>query len=226
MYNQNIIQQAKQLRKKGLTYFEINKKLGTKIAKNTLSYWSRDIILPNWYKDKVIKINKKNLIKARTVAMSINKIKRKKFLLFLKEKNLHLVEKINTSLQKLLLSILYLGEGARSSIASTLTLGSSSTLIIKLYLKLLKNCYPIDNSKFRVRIQCRFDQNIKDLEDYWGKITTIDKKQFYPTYIDQRTKGKPTLKKDYKGVCTIHYFDKKIQLELIFLANAIIEKII
>ena len=25
MYNQNIIQQAKQLRKKGLTYFEINK---------------------------------------------------------------------------------------------------------------------------------------------------------------------------------------------------------
>lgn len=226
MYKKTLIFQAKQLRKKGLTYNEINKDLGTRILKNTLSYWCKDIILPNWYRDKLIKINKKNLIKARTAAININKIKRKKFLLFLKEKNLPLVEKINTSLQKLLLSILYLGEGAKSLIASTLTLGSSNALIVKLYLKLLKNCYPIDNSKFRVRIQCRFDQNIKNLEDYWRNVTKIDKKQFYPTYIDQRTKGKPTLKKDYKGVCTIHYFDKKIQLELIFLANAIIEKII
>jgi len=84
----------------------------------------------------------------------------------------------------------------------------------------------MDDTKFRVRIQCRFDQSIKDLENYWENITSINRKQFYPTYIDKRTKGKPTLKKDYKGVCTIHYFDRKIQLELIYLADAIIEKII
>jgi len=137
-----------------------------------------------------------------------------------------LVKKIDIYLYKLLLSILYLGEGAKYGRSSTLTLGSSNPLIIKLYLKLLKKSFTIDNSKFRVRIQCRFDQNIKKLEKYWKETTAIEKKQFYPTYIDKRTKGKPTLKKDYKGVCTIHYFDKKIQLELIYLADAIIEKII
>jgi len=124
------------------------------------------------------------------------------------------------------LSVLYLGEGAKYGRSSTLTLGSSNHLIIKLYLKLLKNSFAMDDTKFRVRIQCRFDQSIKDLENYWENITSINRKQFYPTYIDKRTKGKPTLKKDYKGVCTIHYFDRKIQLELIYLADAIIEKII
>lgn len=226
MYKKTLIYKARQLREKGLTYHEINKKLGTKIFKNTLSYWCKDIILPNWYKNKVGKINRENLKKARLIALGINKIKRENFLSLLREKNLHLIKKIDISQQKLLLSILYLGEGAKYGKSSTLTLGSSNPLIIKLYLKFLKNCFSIDNSKFRVRIQCRFDQNIKDLEDFWGKVITIDKKQFYPTYIDKRTKGKPTLKKDYKGVCTIHYFDRKIQLELIFLANAIIEKII
>ncbi|OGK53226.1 hypothetical protein A2970_00970 [Candidatus Roizmanbacteria bacterium RIFCSPLOWO2_01_FULL_44_13] len=217
---------AVDLRTKGYTYSEIQKKLGIRIAKSKLSYWCNKVILPGWYKSKVDKINKNSLKKARLIALDINKIKREKYLSLLKEKNSHLIKKIDVSQQKLLLSVLYLGEGAKYGRSSTLSLGSSSAFIIKFYLKLLKNCYFIDDSKFRVRIQCRFDQNIRKLEDYWEKVTKIDRKQFYPTYIDKRTQGKPTLKKDYMGVCTIHYFSKEIQIELIFLADAIIKKII
>ena len=75
MYNRNIIQQAKQLRKKDSLILKLIK-IRNKIAKNTLSYWSRDIILPNWYKDKVIKLIKK-FNKGKNSAMSINKIKEK-----------------------------------------------------------------------------------------------------------------------------------------------------
>ena len=78
------------------------------------------------------------------------------------------------------------------------------------FLKLFKNCYNIDESKFRVRIQCRFDQNVDALVEFWHEVTKIKKEQFYPTYIDKRTQGKPTLKKDYKGVCTIQYFNTEI----------------
>ena len=170
MHDQAIINKVRKLRKKGLTYFEINEKLRISILKNTLSYWCKDIVLPIWYKDKIEKINKLNLIKARTTAIRINKIKRKKFLLSLKEKNSHLLKKTNIPFQKLLLSVLYLGEGAKYGRSSTLTLGSSNHLIIKLYLKLLKNSFAMDDTKFRVRIQCRFDQSIKDLENYWENI--------------------------------------------------------
>ena len=59
------------------------------------------------------------------------------------------------------------------------------------------------------------------IKKFWHKITGISLKQFYPTYVDKRTKGKKTKKKGYKGVCAIHYFDTEIQLELELLADAI-----
>jgi hypothetical protein len=219
-------QKATALRKLGKTYSEIQKELKTKIAKNKLSYWCKGVVMPPWYKKKIIKINIANFSKARSLGQKALSEKRQTYLENLAKNNLVDISRLDKYTQKLLLSILYLGEGAKHSRSSTLTLGSSNPMIIKLYLKLLKNCYSIEKSKFRVRIQCRFDQNINDLEDYWEKITEIDKKQFYPTYIDQRTKGKPTLKKGYKGVCTIHYFNKEIQLGLGFLANEVIKKLV
>lgn len=219
-------QKVKELRKKGKTYSEINKELNIVMPKNTLSYWCKGVILPSWYLKKIKHLNIESLKKARVASLKINKEKRRKYLTLLLKKNTDSIKKINISTQKLLLSILYLGEGAKYISAPCLTLGNSNPLIIKFYLKLLKNCYTIDKSKFRGRIQCRFDQNIKALESFWINITGIEKKQFYPTYVDRRTIGKPTLKKNYNGVCTIHYFDAKIQIELELLAKLIIDKVV
>lgn len=219
-------QKVRELRKKGKTYSEIIKKLNITIPKNTLSYWCRGVILPIWYLKKIKQLNIESLKKARSTALKINTEKRRKYLTLLLKKNSDFVNKINISTQKLLLSILYLGEGAKYISAPCLTLGNSNPLIIKFYLKLLKNCYTIDKSKFRARIQCRFDQDIKILENFWIIATGIEKKQFYPTYVDKRTIGKPTLKKNYNGVCTIHYFDAKIQIELELLAKLIMDKVV
>ncbi|MDO8741837.1 MAG: hypothetical protein Q7J11_01700 [Candidatus Roizmanbacteria bacterium] len=219
-------QKVRELRKRGKTYSEINQELKTTIPKNTLSYWCREIILPSWYSEKIKNLNKESLKKARVTGLNINKEKRRKYLSLLLKKNSDSIKKINVSTQKLLLSILYLGEGAKYISAPCLTLGNSNPLIIKFYLKLLKNCYTIDKLKFRGRIQCRFDQDIKVLENFWVSITGIEKKQFYPTYVDKRTIGKPTLKKNYKGVCTIHYFDARIQIELELLAKLIMDKVV
>ena len=63
----------------------------------------------------------------------------------------------------------------------------------------------------------------KSLEGFWRKIIGVPYQQFYPTYIDQRTVGKKTLKKGYKGVCVLLYFDTSIQLELELLADSVIK---
>ena len=156
----------------------------------------------------------------------VNKEKRNIYLNSLINRNTHMLESIDSKVQKLLLSILYLGEGAKYKSTKSLMLANSNPNIIRLFLKLLKNCYNIDDSKFRVRIQCRYDQNTELIEDYWRDITKINRKQFYPTYVDKRTKGKPTKKKEYRGVCSVQYFSTEIQLELEFLAEAIISKIL
>ena len=66
----------------------------------------------------------------------------------------------------------------------------------------------------KCRISYRADQNIKSLQNYWSRLTGISLKNFYKTIPDPRTIGKPTKKKDYKGVCVVTCAGSHIQLEL------------
>jgi hypothetical protein len=211
------------LRTEGFTYSEINAKLKTKISKSTLSSWLKNINLSSEQKLKLERNISQKLRKSQEKAWQVNKIKRTKYLSHLKNKNQSLLKEINPEIEKLLLSILYLGEGSKSKSTDHLSLASSNPNIIRLYLFLLKNCFDIDASKYRVRIQCRADQNIKKLEKYWLNLTKIPKKQLYPTYIDKRTINKPTQHVNYKGVCTIIYFDRSVQYELEFLADSVVK---
>ncbi|MBI4079144.1 MAG: hypothetical protein HY429_02505 [Candidatus Levybacteria bacterium] len=75
--------------------------------------------------------------------------------------------------------------------------------------------------KIRCTVQCRADQDIIVLEKFWLDVTKIPRRLFYKAQIDPRTRGKPTKKKDYKGVLRIDYFDTKVQLELESLAQLV-----
>ena len=70
-------------------------------------------------------------------------------------------------------------------------------------------------------MQCRADQDVIALEEFWINATKIPKRLFYKSRIDPRTYGKPTLKSNYKGVLRIDYFDTKVRIELESLANLI-----
>ncbi|MBL7156219.1 MAG: hypothetical protein ISS87_01310 [Candidatus Pacebacteria bacterium] len=122
---------------------------------------------------------------------------------------------------KIALAILYLGEGEKWKGRGRLCLGSSDPDIIKLYLKSLRTCYDINEKKLRCRVGYRADQNINELQKFWSKITKIPASQFYQTRIDPRTKGKKSIKRDYKGVCVIYYGSAEIQLELAIIAKLI-----
>lgn len=226
MRKAKLMLQVRKLRTKGKTYSEIQDILKTKIPKSTLSYWCCEIKPPAWYKQKLEKINKKHLKKIRTLAFIVNKKKRIDYLVSLTNRNMDILKTLDSKKQKLILSILYLAEGAKHKSSQTLSLANTNPAIIKFFITLLENCYNIDKSKYRVRVQCRFDQRTKPLEKFWQKVTGIKEKQFYPTYVDKRTKGKTTKKKNYMGVCTIHYFNTEIQLELELLANEVIKKLL
>lgn len=141
----------------------------------------------------------------------------------LKAKNESLVEYLNKDVSKLLLSVLYLGEGGKHKSSRKLSLGNSDPKVIKFYLNLLRKCFSISEDKLRARVQCRADQNVEELEEYWHEVTGIPLSQFHKTQVDERTVGKKTKRKDYKGVCVIIYFDTAIQLELEILAEQIME---
>ena len=214
-------EKAIRLRKQGKTYLEIQRTLGVRISKSTLSYWCRNIPLPLGYQRKVREYNKFNLNKARKIALAVNKEKREKYLKSVAKRNVHLRGILkNRDVAKIALAMLYLGEGAKTQ-KSSLMFGNSDPFMVSLFLRLLRYCYNIDEGKFRCTLQCRADQNIKKLEKFWSKVTKIPSPQFYKVQVDPRTIGKPSRKPNYKGVCRIDYFSADLFIELKNIAETI-----
>ena len=210
----DIKREVQKLRKNGKTFMEIKNDLNINISKSTLSCWCKGIVLPSSYYKKVELLNINNREKGRKLAVVANRNKRKEYLEEIEGRVKYLSNKLeNKDTAKIALTMLYLGEGAKTK-RGYLMFGNSNPSIISLFLKLLRYCYNIDESKFRCTFQGRADQNIKQLEEFWSKITKIPLSQFYKANIDPRTIGKPSKKIDYKGVCRIDYFSGEIFLEL------------
>lgn len=210
------------LRKSGKTYGEIIKIIGQSIPKSTLSDWCSKIYLNSKQRKIIDKKIKDNCKKGMEVAWIINKKRRKKYLKSIVDRNKYLAKIFkDKNVGKIALSMLYLGEGAKSLDRGSLRFGNSDPFIIGLFLNLIRKCYKVDEKKFRCTVLCRADQNIDDLEKFWLKITKIPKSQFYKTRIDARTIGKPSKKPDYKGVCAIDYFSADIFLDLMQIPKTI-----
>ena len=201
------------LRSQGKTFGEIIEKLNMSIPKSTLSGWLKGVKMPKGYYQKIEKLNYTHLRSGKEVALL--KIKREKedLLLKLRNKNKDISRRIDIDVGKIILAILYLTEGSKRP--GALMLGSSDVNIIKLFLYLLKKYYDITIDRIKCRVSYRIDQNIEDLESFWSHAINIPVENFYKTIPDPRTKGKTTLKKDYKGVCVVYILNSsRIQLEL------------
>ncbi|MBI2624780.1 MAG: hypothetical protein HYW70_00355 [Candidatus Nealsonbacteria bacterium] len=216
---------VRKLRSTGKTYTEIRQVLGISIPKSTLSNWCHDVILPNWYTAKIRDINHKSFTKAQTMAWASMRRKRELFLNQVRREAKWVLKKFNPEGLKIVLAMLYLGEGAKWKGHSGLLLGSSDQTIVLLYISLLEKCYKIKPSQLKCRISYRADQNIHKLEKYWSNITGVPKENFYKTKPDPRTKGKKTKNNDYKGVCVITCAGSHIQLELEEIAKLLLEKL-
>ena len=220
---EHIKTRIRKLRAQGNTFSEISKTIKVHIPKSTYSNWCANIKLPAWYKKKVEILNKRSLLKAQRISRISRRVKREQFLKNLRDKNRSIPKKLSDPLiLKMLLAVLYLGEGTKWKSHRGLTLGNSDPNIIKLYIRLLKLCFGIKKENLKCRISYRADQNIYELEKYWARITGISKNNFYKTKPDPRTIGKPTKNKKYKGVCVVSCAGTEKQLELEFIPELIL----
>lgn len=220
-YSDVTIWVAKDLRSQGYTYREICSYLDENIPKSTLNGWVKDIVPPPFYKEKVAKLVRTNIQHVHKLALIKNKELLKNRLDSIHIKNSSLIQKIDRSVAILILSTLYWCEGAKYPCHTGIRFGSSDPNMIRLFVVLLRCCYPLDENKFRLTIQCRADQNSKELNLYWQDITSIPPAKTYKAQVDKRSIGIPTQKLSYKGVCVIEYLDTNLQCELQFLSKSL-----
>ena len=211
-YSDVTICAAKDLRARGYTYREICSYLNEKIPKSTLSSWFKNITPPVEYYQRMETLRYSNIL----LAQQHNKKQLDLRLNNLKIKNIDLIKQINLPIGKIILSTLYWCEGNKYPASRDLRFGNSDPNMISLFITLLRTCYRIDESKLRLTVQCRSDQDQSKLSEYWQNITGIPPAQEYKPRVDARSNGKLTLKSNYRGVCVIDYFDTNLQCELQF----------
>jgi hypothetical protein len=207
------------LRAEGFTYSEICKKIDVSVPKSSLAYICRNVVLPQEYDSKVKALVSENIRVQRLKALDRNREIKDDIEQELRRHAKEYASKLDENSLKLALAMLYLGEGSKYKSFRGLMLGSSDALIIKLYIRLLKICFGIPIDHMRCRISFRADQNLDNLTVYWSSITGIPSSHFYKTIPDPRTIGKPTKKRDYKGVCVVSCAGAKIQQELQFIVE-------
>lgn len=100
--------------------------------------------------------------------------------------------------------MLYWGEGTKSR--GTVALSNSNPMIIKIFLKFLRNICGIDNSRLHATIHYYEDQDLSTLLNFWSEKTLIPPIQFYKPYL--HIKGKGSYKKTSShGTISFQYSD-------------------
>lgn len=223
VYSEKIKQKARNFRSRGWSLGEIS--LEMKIPKNTILGWVRHIQLTERQKERLKQKIISSGVIGRPLAIKANREKIKNWKEGIEKKVRHF-EKLpmqNPEIGKLICGLLYLCEGAKYPASRYLHFGNSDSRIIYFFINLLRKTYNIDEDKLRFSIGYRYDQNYEELKNYWSNLTGIPCSKCLNAKPDMRTKNKPTLRKDYKGVCRIIYYDTSLQFELQSIGETIIK---
>lgn len=213
VWGDEVKNQVKKMRKSGATYGEIMRKYN--VPKSTLSGWCRD--LPNsehlYYFDRkkwldLIRKKSSKMIKEKRnneveeIAMRVESEMKNWSVLSLKE------------CQKGLLSLLYWAEGQKLPVrGAPIKFANTDPRLMLLFITLLRNCYDLDEKKFRVRLHLHWYHNKREAKKYWSKLLHICEGQFGKTYVKPRSRSR-RFRKNYMGICFVIYFDVDLRWEI------------
>lgn len=202
---------------------------GRTFSKGTLSEWCRHLPLSPEYREKVRILNQQSWLKARKTSQFNRNQRRAVFIEKVTKLNIPIAKKIHDpEIAKIALAMLCLGEASKSKNgkARPFCLGNSDPRIIVLFLSLLYKLFEVSSDKIRCTVQCRADQDIEALMNFWIEKTKIPREQFYKSRVDLRTVGKPTLHKDYMGVLKVDCLQSGIQLDLESLSQMVYNQVL
>lgn len=203
----------------GRSYREVREKLG--MPKSTLSTWF----------GKTLKrpIDKKALLKhlANIRKLAVPAVKNKwrrireeqdQLVKTKMEKEIKSYPLENVGFYKSLLATLYWAEGAKHKHVSGLNFVNTDPKLLLLYITLLRKCYKINESKFRIRLHIHYYHKIKKVKKFWSKTLNVPLSQFNKSYIKKRSVTK-RFRKNFSGICFVKYLDSNLRRELMELNN-------
>lgn len=84
---------------------------------------------------------------------------------------------------------LYLGEGSKSPERCKVALGNSDPLIIRVFIRFLKELCGVKETKIKLELNIYNDINQKAALDYWLMVTELSLSNFYKPFVRESRKG-------------------------------------
>ena len=195
-------EKAKELRKKGWTYPEIQHKIG--VHKNTLTKWCRDIQLS----PKQIKYRGGRYAN-RLKGARANYLKRQEEIADIQKKAALEIKTLSPYELKIAGAALYWGEGDKTH---GLAFSNSDPRLIKFMMKWLRECCSVSNKKLRAYLYLHTGQSEKKMQQFWCKITKIPLEQFNKTiFKPENIANHKHPNSEYKGTIKIQIFDENLK---------------
>jgi hypothetical protein len=212
------------LRKRGNSIRTIEISLG--ISRSTLSGWFKDVPL-SLQQQKQLRSNwRSGLAQARKKAVLWHNRQKEARILLAESQAKETIAALtpqSAPILDLALSILYLGEGYKSS--PNTALGNSDPLILRFFIAVLRKNYKVPISAIRCELHLRYDQDPQRIKRYWSKALAVPLKNFTSVSIDKRTKNSLSYP-SYHGVCVVRCGRADVQRKLLALSRQFCEKVI
>lgn len=198
------------MRANGKTYREI--KIALKIPKSTLSNWLSKEFAGTFSRKDLLA----HLAAIRPIALVVLKKNREQRSRLLRNKISQEVKKYpikNRGFLKSMLAVLYWAEGSKYEGVSGLQFTNTDPDLARFFITLLRKCYKLDESKFRIRLHLHYYHKARESKRFWAKLLRIPLDQFASVYVKKRNRKK-RFRKNFMGICLMRYLDSNVRKDL------------
>jgi len=228
-YSPEIKQQARVLRREGLTYAEIGERLGMDIPKSTLNHWVSDVLLTPEQRQRITEKEREAAARGRQAgawggAAGWNREQKRRRLETARRQAEPIAERLVENQEALMLmaAALYMGEGAKTE--GQFSIGNSDPRIVQTWLALLRRLFDIDENKLRCQLAISEGMDEQNLKLYWSAVTSIPVSQFIKTSFRRDSGGRK--REGYKGVCIVHYYSLEVRRLLDAIGQSVMDRVL
>lgn len=180
------------------------------VAKSTVSYWVRDIVLDKQLLEtlKANSHSRQTIEKRRSSRMQRHSDERQKiYNQALKEAQTHIKNPLWCTAVSL-----YWGEGGKTQ--RTIRIANSDPAVIVIMTKFFREFCQVPLEKMRGHIHAFPDTNIQNAIKYWSKISGIPKAQFFKTYVKNSAASKQNKKTLPNGTFQVYVHDFRLFIKM------------
>ena len=172
---------AIRMRKSGLSYGEIRKKLN--VPKSTLSFWLRHIPLSEKDKLRLYDVRIRNMVSGP----NSNRVRRESEVeMIIQAASREITHPISSDAHLLLGAALYWAEGTKSGAVS---IANSDPVLIAFMVRWFSETFKVSPKSFKAWLNIYPQQNDSDLKHFWAELTGIPVSQFGKSFVKPVSKG-------------------------------------